>query len=521
METSDKNIELPLLDKTRRADKDDNYSCFPDFVEPSKKEERFKPMGSYFQIYTFLDVLPTTKELAKTEKRIIPPEMLPLPYSEEYNIEEKAFVLDKEWREEVKKPEPSLLSALYRTFKTEWYWRGFFSFLVGQTQFLSSILMGKMMNLITQKNLGDSVPLSETLSIAIVFAVVYFANQYLETLFFYLFQTMASRAKFSMMNLMYKKLNCVALNSLQQLNLGKVLNLMANDLNDMDSNGSGSMFVWPLLTSPYFLVFAIYLIWGEFGGYTLICFGVQVGFIMLSTYLTAKSKGQRAEKNRITDRRVKYTNELIECIRLIKLYAWEKPFQKVIEKFRLQEAQAWIKLSRIEAIGKPIAETSVSICIFLTCIFYVWGGGVLSPAKVYFTSTALVFLKRRVLMAAHQGRIYVVNFKLMMQRIADVLKVKDILSLKDKLKKRNEDEEETYTKFKDIKITNFTANWLKNSSTPTLDNLNLTIQSGKVTAVIGKIGSGKTTLLLSFLNEVPYTSGRIICDGNIDRKSVV
>lgn len=30
----------------------------------------------------------------------------------------------------------------------------------------------------------------------------------------------------------------------------------------------------------------------------------------------------RDAKNKITDTRIKYSNELIECIRLIKLYAW-------------------------------------------------------------------------------------------------------------------------------------------------------------------------------------------------------
>ena len=58
--------------------------------------------------------------------------------------------------------------------------------------------------------------------------------------------------------------------------------------------------------------------------------------------------------------------------------------------------------------------------------------------------------------------------------------------------------------------------------TEVLKNINLSIEAGKVTAIVGPNGSGKTTLIKSVLGLVKPLSGIIEVDGeNIDRKSVV
>jgi Cu-processing system ATP-binding protein len=49
--------------------------------------------------------------------------------------------------------------------------------------------------------------------------------------------------------------------------------------------------------------------------------------------------------------------------------------------------------------------------------------------------------------------------------------------------------------------------------TEVLKNINLTIESGKVTAIVGPNGSGKTTLIKSVLGLVKQTEGDILVDG--------
>ncbi len=63
-----------------------------------------------------------------------------------------------------------------------------------------------------------------------------------------------------------------------------------------------------------------------------------------------------------------------------------------------------------------------------------------------------------------------------------------------------------------ITVANLVKNFGKNH---VLKNINLTIEAGKVTAVVGPNGSGKTTLIKTILGLVRPTSGIIEVDGTI------
>lgn len=43
------------------------------------------------------------------------------------------------------------------------------------------------------------------------------------------------------------------------------------------------------------------------------------------------------EKNIISDEKIKLYNEIIENIRLVKMYAWELAFTKIVNKIREKE----------------------------------------------------------------------------------------------------------------------------------------------------------------------------------------
>ena len=65
----------------------------------------------------------------------------------------------------------------------------------------------------------------------------------------------------------------------------------------------------------------------------------------------------------------------------------------------------------------------------------------------------------------------------------------------------------------DIKIENLSFKYDTYSSIPILNNLNLTIPNGKVTAVVGASGSGKTTLIKLLLGYYSPLEGNIIVSG--------
>jgi hypothetical protein len=92
---------------------------------------------------------------------------------------------------------------------------------------------------------------------------------------------------------------------------------------------------------------------------------------------------------------VKIINELLTGIRIIKFYAWEKPFGKEVDKIREKELEALTTLTYVSNIGFSVVLMSAPIVqpilVFLTYIFI--QDAPLTPAKA-FTTVALFNIMR-------------------------------------------------------------------------------------------------------------------------------
>jgi ATP-binding cassette, subfamily C (CFTR/MRP), member 1 len=72
----------------------------------------------------------------------------------------------------------------------------------------------------------------------------------------------------------------------------------------------------------------------------------------------------------ITDSRVKFTQEVIEGIRVLKYFTWETPFREQIESLRSQELALNLKRALIQAFvmmiafGFPVFASSISFIIY-------------------------------------------------------------------------------------------------------------------------------------------------------------
>lgn len=79
----------------------------------------------------------------------------------------------------------------------------------------------------------------------------------------------------------------------------------------------------------------------------------------------------RREKNAITDERVKLTNELIESIRLLKMYAWEDALKDMILELRAKENTNLAKLHLIDSATRAMGIVSVLFALLFNISVYV------------------------------------------------------------------------------------------------------------------------------------------------------
>ena len=522
--SSTKDIELPLLSHRDSVSKKQKYHTISDDVHlkmPSKTPDhtshfvnclnysldlsKYSPRASFFKWLTFTDMLPYVRSMNKMLQKF---EINDMPNPEYgFNVESKLIQLDYHWTNELKREKPTFYRALCKTFVKEIIQALILVFIDNTTKVYYSIYMGRIINTLTSKRFGAAIESGELVFSATCLSVLVFLSIFIKNWAFFTVVSNVGRARLAISGILYKKLNSTSLTSLHEIKLGKVINLLGNDLNDLQGLNN----VFAMIVNPYMIGLGIYMMWGYFGPSCLIGLVSMIFVIWCQIHLSNKTELPRKENKKTIDDRVKLTHELIEGIRLIKMYAWEKVFKKKIVDLRQSEHNTFLKMTHIDAIGRNFSSLSVYLNILLICIVYTIVDGVLSPEKVYASMMILMYLSAS-LVASHQGRMSLVNFKMVTNRVEEVLTIKDVLLIEETL---NDNRSSAQAGNRPIVFKDFTAYWSHSAQKPCLSNINYTFTPGSLTAVIGKIGSGKSSLLLSFLRELPNTTGTLDYSGRL------
>lgn len=96
--------------------------------------------------------------------------------------------------------------------------------------------------------------------------------------------------------------------------------------------------------------------------------------------------------------------------------------------------------------------------------------------------------------------------KISLERLGEIHEMKEEEDLKDQKLTEIPDE-------KTIEIENLSFQYEGPHSEMVLNDVNLTVEEGKTTAIVGASGSGKTTLIKLILGFYPATKGRISLGG--------
>jgi len=508
-----KSIEIPLLSKEERSNSaaNEKKTYFTEFLDPSCPPSKYIIKPPMIKYLSFFDVLPLVRT-AYRKRTPLESSDLPLPFTY-CNVEKKILELDAQWNIELRKSHPSITIALVKAYKKELVVMFLLGWSLVTVKIFSLPLLGNIINGVTAKSFGSPVELSELIEsgLWLTGATVYLSL--VVSWFWHATCVIAANMRNAVIGFVYKKLQSVTLSSVQEISVGKVVNLLSNDVNEFDK--SGIYFIATVL-SPYTITLGAITMWRFFGFVTI--FGILglFGFMNLSNYLSKKTQSVRSEKSAITDARIKLTNEFIECIRLIKMYAWEEAFKKGIESLRDKEAISLLKLRIMEIFSISVAATSPQSSLVIMCIIYALGGGMLSPEKIYASLMILNFVSLWAVEFFHHGVMFVSAMKVIRTRLESILFLKDIVRIEqasDVVSFKNAHHHGD--RVAPVIFSNFSAWWKSDDAKPCLSDINLTLIPGQVNTVIGTIGSGKTSFLLSFLRETPKTLGQLKFEGRV------
>ncbi|XP_007474889.2 ATP-binding cassette sub-family C member 11 [Monodelphis domestica] len=167
-------------------------------------------------------------------------------------------------------------------------------------------------------------------------------------------------------SLAFEKL--MELRSLNNISIGEAISFFASDINHLFE---GACF-GPLIVITFSTIISAsvstYIILGPTAFLGIACYLLIFPLQTLLTRIIVRLHHQIAE---VSDKRIRTTNEVLTCIKLIKMYSWEKPFSAIVKALRSKEQKLLEKHGFLQSLNTAvlfIAPTVATVVMFLAHI---------------------------------------------------------------------------------------------------------------------------------------------------------
>jgi ABC-type multidrug transport system fused ATPase/permease subunit len=406
--------------------------------------------------------------------------------------------LNHHWDDETKKATPSLLRAIAKTFG--------WSYMLGVLMFILSLAC-VLVNAELQARIIDYFEHHElSVEIGVTYAICLFLSSAVSTLSFnfgkFYLNGISVGVKLSCMHLLYAKVQHLNLVADKQIG-GKAINIAATDLECLNF----LHYTAYLIATPLLWVGAGVMLWQKIGAAGL------VGLAMTLVYVVVLSEVQRAQgpikakQSGIADERMRLLSNLVEGIKVIKMYSWESAFFKLIFRQRSKEIDLQIKSSLLNSVTYAVSTNAYATIWLVTFAVYKALGNDLVLADVFSAISILTMV--------HFYNITIMIFGLFnfyftligTKRLTDVLQAKEIDN-------RAEGLETPYKKSVEFIDAGISWGSENDASEFMLERLNFKVKAGKLCLVVGAVGSGKSSLLMSLMGEL-YTTGQVKARGSL------
>ncbi|KAI0717852.1 P-loop containing nucleoside triphosphate hydrolase protein [Cerioporus squamosus] len=302
--------------------------------------------------------------------------------------------------------------------------------------------------------------------------------------------------------------------------VGRINNLVSSDLSSLENI---SMYiVFSTIESPFQITLCIVFLYQIMGWSALVGFAAMLLTLPVPGYITKHIQGTQREKMKRTDSRVQLVTEMMNVIRMIKLFGWEPRIATQIDEKREEELVA-VKRNRMYGLANNLCNYFIPIVIMIATFFTysVIMKGELTAARV-FSAMSVFDMLRMDLNATFYMIPQLVQANVALERISDFLYSTELIDEYTESEK-NPDAAEILAhsvpdELKDcIGIRHASFTWAADSPTVAVTpggtrrrtfvlaiDDEVLFQRGKINLIIGPTGAGKTSLLMALLGEMHY-----------------
>ncbi|GAA6020697.1 hypothetical protein JCM11491_000519 [Sporobolomyces phaffii] len=284
--------------------------------------------------------------------------------------------------------------------------------------------------------------------------------------------------------------------------VGRVNNLVGTDVDVITSSLTPALELFGIVPKLFVsLIFLYFLLgWSAF-----VALGVIVGFAPVSSVVSKKYGGVQEEIMKATDKRVTLVQELLNSIRILKMFAWEKPSIERITKTRSLELEKIKKRAKIYS-GMMFLSTGIPATVTLATFgAFVFVQKESLTASTAFTAMSLFSLLREAVISATRLLSAFMRASVSVGRINSFIQDTEQLDEKPRSFSKQSGGDDTA-----IRISDAQFRFSRYGSTGfnlKIDKLDIPRHS--TTVVAGDVGSGKSALLLALLGELHLRSGQV------------
>ncbi|KAM4829793.1 multidrug resistance-associated protein 1 isoform 2-T2 [Thomomys bottae] len=402
-----------------------------------------------------------------------------------------------------KERDPSLFRVLYKTFGPYFLMSFLFKALHDLMMFTGPEILKLLIAFMNDPQAPDWQ--------GYFYTVLLFVSACLQTLllhqYFHICFVSGMRIKTAVIGAVYRKALVITNAARKSSTVGEIVNLMSVDAQRFMDLATYINMVW---SAPLQVTLALYLLWLNLGPSVLAGVAVMILMVPFNAVMAMKTKTYQVAHMKSKDNRIKLMNEVLNGIKVLKLYAWELAFRDKVMAIRQEELKVLKKSAYLAAVGTFTWVCTPFLVALSTFAVYVMVDekNVLDAQKA-FVSLALFNILRFPLNILPMVISSIVQASVSLKRLRVFLSHEELEP--DSIERRPmKDGGSTHS----ITVKNATFTWARGEA-PTLNGISFSIPEGALVAVVGQVGCGKSSLLSALLAEMDKVEGHVVLKGSV------
>ncbi|XP_062035577.1 multidrug resistance-associated protein 1 [Lepus europaeus] len=402
-----------------------------------------------------------------------------------------------------KERKPSLFKVLYKTFGPYFLMSFFFKAIHDLMMFAGPEILKLLINFVNDTKAPDWQ--------GYFYTALLFISACLQTLvlhqYFHICFVSGMRIKTAVIGAVYRKALVITNSARKSSTVGEIVNLMSVDAQRFMDLATYINMIW---SAPLQVILALYLLWLNLGPSVLAGVAVMILMVPFNAVMAMKTKTYQVAHMKSKDNRIKLMNEILNGIKVLKLYAWELAFKEKVMDIRQEELKVLKKSAYLAAVGTfTWVCTPFLVALSTFAVYVLIDENNILDAQKAFVSLALFNILRFPLNILPMVISSIVQASVSLKRLRIFLSHEELEP--DSIERRPAKDGGGANS---ITVKNATFTWARGEP-PTLNGITFSIPEGALVAVVGQVGCGKSSLLSALLAEMDKVEGHVALKGSV------